>query len=65
MVVPDNSNSGGQQQIKRPNHGGSGQGGGDGKDKDNDENAKFKNALAEAIVTEKPDVKWTDIAGLI
>lgn len=30
-----------------------------------DENSKFKKALEEAIVSEKPNVKWEDIAGLI
>lgn len=40
--------------------------GGGGNNKDNkDENSKFKDALSEAIVTEKPNVKWDDIAGLI
>jgi len=34
-----------------------------GKASDN-ENDKFKNALQEAIVTEKPNVKWDDISGL-
>lgn len=29
-----------------------------------DENAKLKEALASAIVTEKPNVKWDDVAGL-
>lgn len=40
--------------------------GGGGNNKDSkDENSKFKDALSEAIVTEKPNVKWDDIAGLI
>lgn len=30
-----------------------------------DETSKLKSALEEAIVTEKPNVKWTDIAGLV
>ena len=30
----------------------------------NGEEDKFKNALSEAIVTEKPNVKWDDVAGL-
>ncbi|EGR31425.1 vacuolar sorting protein, putative [Ichthyophthirius multifiliis] len=29
-----------------------------------DENSKFKDTLSEAIVTEKPNIKWDDIAGL-
>ena len=37
-------------------------GGKSGKEKDDDE--KLKNSLAEAIVTEKPNVKWEDISGL-
>jgi len=37
---------------------------GHGKGGKDDESSKFKSALSEAIVTEKPNVKWTDIAGL-
>ena len=33
--------------------------GGGNKDKDN-----FEDSLSQAIVKEKPNVKWTDIAGL-
>lgn len=33
-------------------------------DKDADEEAKLKEQLGGAIVTEKPNVKWSDIAGL-
>lgn len=52
----------GQQMAKRPNQGG--QGGQNGSNnKDNSEDDKFKNALSDAIVTTKPNVKWTDIAG--
>ena len=29
-----------------------------------DENAKLKESLGSAIVTEKPNVKWDDVAGL-
>lgn len=29
-----------------------------------DENAKLKEALGSAVVTEKPNVKWDDVAGL-
>lgn len=39
------------------------QGGGKG-GKDDDESDQFKNQLSEAIVKEKPDVKWEDVAGL-
>ena len=34
------------------------------KEPSNGEEDKFKNALSEAIVTEKPNVKWDDVAGL-
>lgn len=38
---------------------------GGGKDgKDDEENDQFKNQLSEAIVKEKPDVQWDDVAGL-
>jgi vacuolar protein-sorting-associated protein 4 len=47
------------------------QGGGKGKaggshsdDEGNEENKKFKDALGSAIVREKPNVKWDDVAGL-
>ena len=35
-----------------------------GKDKENDEEQKMQDALSSAIVREKPNVKWTDVAGL-
>jgi vacuolar protein-sorting-associated protein 4 len=35
-------------------------GGGDG----NEEDKKMQDALSSAIVREKPNVKWTDVAGL-
>jgi len=38
--------------------------GGGGKGGEDKETGKMKEALGEAIVTEKPNVKWTDIAGL-
>nr|ANM86141.1 vacuolar protein sorting-associated protein 4 [Stygiella incarcerata] len=43
--------------------GGGGSGGGGGGD-DDEESEKMKNALSDAIVTEKPNVKWDDVAGL-
>lgn len=43
----------------------SGGGGGSGGAGNKDETSKLKSALEEAIVTEKPNVKWTDIAGLV
>ena len=36
---------------------------GEGND-DDDEEAKLAGALAQAIVTEKPNVKWSDVSGL-
>lgn len=33
-------------------------------EKKDDENAKLKSALGSAIITEKPNVKWDDVAGL-
>ncbi|KAK8807027.1 hypothetical protein WA158_003786 [Blastocystis sp. Blastoise] len=38
--------------------------GGKGDPKKDDENSKLKDALSGAIVTDKPDVKWSDVAGL-
>jgi vacuolar protein-sorting-associated protein 4 len=35
----------------------------DAKDKD-DPDAKLKDSISDCIVTEKPNVKWTDVAGL-
>lgn len=35
-----------------------------GSDDDDKDKAKFKAALSQAIVSEKPNVKWDDIAGL-
>jgi len=36
----------------------------DNADKDDPETAKLKAAISQAIVTETPNVKWTDVAGL-
>lgn len=47
--VKEEGGGGGGSKIKEPNNG---------------EEDKFKNALSEAIVTEKPNVKWDDVAGL-
>jgi len=41
-----------------------GGGGGKSNGKDNNEDDKLKGAMSEAIVTEKPNVKWEDISGL-
>ncbi len=37
---------------------------GDGEDDADEEKSKLRGALSGAIVTEKPDVKWEDVAGL-
>jgi vacuolar protein-sorting-associated protein 4 len=39
-------------------------GGGGAGDKANEEDQKMQDALSSAIVREKPNVKWTDVAGL-
>lgn len=36
----------------------------DKKDKEDDEKAKLRGALSSAIIAEKPNVKWEDVAGL-
>ena len=41
-----------------------GGGGGGGKGGDDEESRKMQSALGSAIVTEKPNVKWDDVAGL-
>ena len=50
-----------QQTRKKNNEGG---GGGGKEDKDDDSNQGLKKSLESAIITEKPNVKWTDVAGL-
>ena len=51
----------GQAQPKKPvKEGGST----DNKSEDDKENNKFKDQLSGAIVVEKPNVKWSDVAGL-
>jgi len=42
----------------------SGGGGGDGDDEEDDEKKKREGALGDAILREKPNVKWSDVAGL-
>jgi vacuolar protein-sorting-associated protein 4 len=37
---------------------------GGGVNNPNEEKDKFKDLISEAILTEKPNVKWEDIAGL-
>lgn len=34
------------------------------KDKDSDPDAKLRDSLASCVITEKPNVKWSDVAGL-
>ena len=51
----------GQAQPKKPvKEGGST----DNKSEEDKENNKFKDQLSGAIVVEKPNVKWSDVAGL-
>lgn len=38
--------------------------GGGGSGSEDEESAKLEKALSEAIVTEKPNVKWSDVSGL-
>lgn len=44
--------------------GGGGGGGGHGRNNNNKEDNNLKGQLNDAIVTEKPNVKWEDVAGL-
>lgn len=63
--TPTNGNSGGD--LGKSNGPGSpgGHGGGDDKKSTGDkENDKFRGSLSQAIVTEKPNIKWEDVAGL-
>jgi vacuolar protein-sorting-associated protein 4 len=41
-----------------------GKDGGDGKDGDDSEQSKLRAGLNSAIITEKPNIKWNDVAGL-
>lgn len=59
--------SGGTATKKKSNGGGSGGGNGGsggGKDEDDEEKKKREGSLSDAILSEKPNVKWDDIAGL-
>ncbi|CAD8101451.1 unnamed protein product [Paramecium primaurelia] len=51
IVQDSNGNEGNHQQQQK-------------KQGDKDQKSEFSNALSEAIVKDKPNVKWTDIAGL-
>lgn len=44
--------------------GGGSSGGGDGEEEMDEEEKKMRNALEGAVVTEMPNVKWDDVAGL-
>ncbi|EAY23276.1 ATPase, AAA family protein [Trichomonas vaginalis G3] len=57
--------SGAAQASKPSNKKQGGGGGGGGKDgKENDENSEFESRMASAILVEKPNIKWEDVAGL-
>jgi SpoVK/Ycf46/Vps4 family AAA+-type ATPase len=55
-----------QNELGKNSKGGTGtkKKGEDGEDDADEEKAKLRGALSGAIVTEKPDVKWDDVAGL-
>lgn len=59
----------GKESTIKSNGGGSGGGhtgkGGKGNSGEDKETSKMKEALGDAIVTDKPNVHWDDIAGLI
>ena len=57
----DSGAGGGKPGLVGVNGAGKGKGGGDSGD---DENKKLKDALSGSIMTEKPNVRWEDIAGL-
>jgi vacuolar protein-sorting-associated protein 4 len=57
---PSSAANGASATSQRPRKGGGG-GGGDGDDK---EKERMRGALGGAIITEKPNVKWDDVAGL-
>lgn len=56
--------SGGAAQQSKPKKSGGGGGGGGKGDKGEDENSEFKDKISSAILVEKPDIKWDDVAGL-
>jgi len=53
-----------KQPAKKKAPAADGSGAGGGKDKEDDETAKMQSTLSQAILTEKPNVRWEDIAGL-
>jgi vacuolar protein-sorting-associated protein 4 len=58
--------------LSGENHGKGGGGGGgaatasksEGKDKEDDESKKMRANLSSSIISEKPNIKWDDVAGL-
>ena len=58
------TSSGSSNQGKASGGGGNDGGGGDEKKEDDEETKKLKGALASSVVSEKPNVKWEDVAGL-
>ncbi|XP_078489534.1 vacuolar protein sorting-associated protein 4B-like [Ciona intestinalis] len=58
-LADEKSSNGGKKKKKEVKADGS-----DGSDDEDPEKKKFENALSGAIVVEKPNVSWTDVAGL-
>jgi vacuolar protein-sorting-associated protein 4 len=56
LDVPDQPAGGGAAQAEKPK--------GSGEPEEDKEEAKLQGALASAIVTEKPNVRWDDVSGL-
>jgi len=52
------------KKVKDTPGGGGKSGGGDGDDEEDEEKKKREGALGDAILREKPNVKWSDVAGL-
>lgn len=69
--APPTSAGGGAAQAPKPHKGGgggggkgNGGGGGGGKGGEDDEASEFESRIASAIVVERPNIKWSDVAGL-
>ena len=56
--------AGGAAQQSHPKKSNGSGGGGGGKKDEQDESKEFKDKMSNAILVEKPDVKWDDVAGL-
>jgi len=54
-----------KQAVSAPSGGSSGAKKGDHDEEDNEETKKMKDSLGGAIIKEKPDIKWDDVAGLV